>query len=949
MLIGVLPAIPPQSSAHAASSYLADENGQTEITVDVEDEFQVVLYVIDITGVAGYECKITVSGPATPIDTAVHGDWFADGHTIFDGIYPVPADYHTAMLLSPLSISGSGAVVVFTLHADEEGSVAINVDSEYFLFGDKYAQVIEVDLPSTLYVTVGTGGGDSSSSSSSGGSAQEAETTEPPEEALDSYPCVALSVRTDGDFAEGDGAWISVYRDGHSDIYKPAPFEVYGLAENEEITVTADDYSSQGCIFQYWLIDGNQISESTWDFAFSSETPVITAVYDRDWRTLHIEQLGHDEYNWLVVDEVEEYFPYEGYPDENDEIPIEIGDDDNFAGWWLGDPSEGNFISGTSTQVTMQHRDQTLYAAYYVSLDVSSSPAGAQLDIDPAPGQYGYPAGQVVTLTAEATYAGETFHHWTVGGKTQPADMATMSYMLLHMYGTEAVAVYGVDHDYPADFPAKTLQEAIDDERVEQGDTIVVANGTYTGTGYRDLDFGGKAITLRSASGPDNCTIDCENVSGHRGFYFDGGEGPASVVEGFTITRGNVSDFGGGIYCEGSSPTIKNNKICFNEAADCGGGIYLESSELHIIGNTILGNMSGCDDGRDGGGIYAEFGQAGAMHEIIDNTIVNNVGFSAHGGGLRLYNLTGKRVDIKGNDIQFNRANTGAGISIEVGSAECFITGNVIADNSAYPSEDELPTPAQGAGIQAVGRLHLAANTVYANTAYAEDGTGGGIDFFWSGSAFRRTTIEDCIIWGNSAAFGEQIYADDHTRAWITYSDVHEGAAGGIKWGGSHSYFCATSNMDSDPLVKSRGSLNTNGTTDLSDDVVVLGDFHLNSMYGRWDPATEAYVYTDTVKSPCIDTGNPASSYSDEPQPNFGRVNMGAYGNTAEASKSGWNIPGDANDDCRVNILDLIFIRNKLNQPVTTGDNWKADVNEDMRINILDLIYVRSKLNTQCQ
>jgi len=61
-----------------------------------------------------------------------------------------------------------------------------------------------------------------------------------------------------------------------------------------------------------------------------------------------------------------------------------------------------------------------------------------------------------------------------------------------------------------------------------------------------------------------------------------------------------------------------------------------------------------------------------------------------------------------------------------------------------------------------------------------------------------------------------------------------------------------------------------------------------------------------------------------------------------------WPIEGDANQDCRVNILDLIFIRNKLNQPVGTGDNWKADVNEDTRINILDLIFVRNKLNTQC-
>ena len=61
-----------------------------------------------------------------------------------------------------------------------------------------------------------------------------------------------------------------------------------------------------------------------------------------------------------------------------------------------------------------------------------------------------------------------------------------------------------------------------------------------------------------------------------------------------------------------------------------------------------------------------------------------------------------------------------------------------------------------------------------------------------------------------------------------------------------------------------------------------------------------------------------------------------------------WPIDGDANMDCRVNILDLIFIRNKLNQDPATGNNWQANVNGDTAINILDLIYVRNRLNTKC-
>jgi len=61
-----------------------------------------------------------------------------------------------------------------------------------------------------------------------------------------------------------------------------------------------------------------------------------------------------------------------------------------------------------------------------------------------------------------------------------------------------------------------------------------------------------------------------------------------------------------------------------------------------------------------------------------------------------------------------------------------------------------------------------------------------------------------------------------------------------------------------------------------------------------------------------------------------------------------WPIPGDANMSCKVDILDLIFIRNRLNQDVTSGDNWQADVNGDGRINILDLIYTRNRLNATC-
>ena len=62
-------------------------------------------------------------------------------------------------------------------------------------------------------------------------------------------------------------------------------------------------------------------------------------------------------------------------------------------------------------------------------------------------------------------------------------------------------------------------------------------------------------------------------------------------------------------------------------------------------------------------------------------------------------------------------------------------------------------------------------------------------------------------------------------------------------------------------------------------------DYHLKSEAGRWDPVSKSWII-DEETSPCIDAGDPDSSVGDEPVTNGDRINMGAYGGTAEASKS---------------------------------------------------------------
>jgi hypothetical protein len=88
-------------------------------------------------------------------------------------------------------------------------------------------------------------------------------------------------------------------------------------------------------------------------------------------------------------------------------------------------------------------------------------------------------------------------------------------------------------------------------------------------------------------------------------------------------------------------------------------------------------------------------------------------------------------------------------------------------------------------------------------------------------------------------------------------------------------------------------------------------DYHLKSQAGRWDPVSQNWV-PDANTSPCIDGGDISSPIGDEPFPNGGIINMGAYGGTAEASKSYFGGPvceiivaGDVNGDCKVNFLDF--------------------------------------------
>jgi PKD repeat protein len=85
---------------------------------------------------------------------------------------------------------------------------------------------------------------------------------------------------------------------------------------------------------------------------------------------------------------------------------------------------------------------------------------------------------------------------------------------------------------------------------------------------------------------------------------------------------------------------------------------------------------------------------------------------------------------------------------------------------------------------------------------------------------------------------------------------------------------------------------NANSTTDIYANPLFVDqknhNYHLKSKAGHWNGISWV---NDSVSSPCIDAGYPLSDYSNEPEPNGDRINIGRFGNTRYASKSGLNIP----------------------------------------------------------
>ncbi|MHC4698314.1 MAG: right-handed parallel beta-helix repeat-containing protein, partial [Planctomycetota bacterium] len=396
-----------------------------------------------------------------------------------------------------------------------------------------------------------------------------------------------------------------------------------------------------------------------------------------------------------------------------------------------------------------------------------------------------------------------------------------------------------------------TIQEGINAAVNEE--EVVVCNGTYTGSNNRNLDFGGKAITVRSRNGPDNCIINLQSAG--RAFHFHSGETATSVVEGFTITSGAVDSgspgngFGGAILANASSPTIKNC-IINNNDADYGGGISCVSGSNLTISDCRISNNTAA---YDGGGMCC-YSSSAAM---ADCTVTGNMAatYYSYGGGIY---WEGGELSMANCTISDNRATFGGGLFYD-GDANGSVTNCTIAGNTARDS---------GGGMVCRDNSHVTITNVRIseNSALGYSGeylgVGGGIACISSNPAITNSTIA-----GNTALFGgaikcvsssptitncilgsnapDEIHIDSGTPV-VTYSDVTGGWAG-------------VGNIDEDPCFADHDG--PDDDLDTWED----NDWSLGSA------------------SPCIDEGD-------------NTVDMGAYEHIPDCNENG--IPDPCDTDC---------------------------------------------------
>ncbi len=316
----------------------------------------------------------------------------------------------------------------------------------------------------------------------------------------------------------------------------------------------------------------------------------------------------------------------------------------------------------------------------------------------------------------------------------------------------------------------KTIQAGIN--AASTGYTVLVADGTYSGTNNYSITFSGKAITLKSANGPNACIID--GLGSNRVFYlYYTYETPSTVIDGFTVKNGYYSSSNGaGMYCYYSAPTVKNcifdtNKV--GSSSYSGGGIYYYYSDAY--GSPVLENCTFVNNEAGyGAGICCY--NAGVI--IKDCTFTTNKAYY-RGGGIYAYRSSSSysytptitNCMFYGNEQTYASTTTSYG-----GGAILFY-----ASSSTYTMSPEVTNCAfygNTAGYSG-GAIHCYqySSPVFVNCTITNNSHTGSTSSYKKGGglyiySYAYPVLKNSIIRGNTAYYGYDAYFYNTTYSTLT-------------------------------------------------------------------------------------------------------------------------------------------------------------------------------------
>ena len=232
------------------------------------------------------------------------------------------------------------------------------------------------------------------------------------------------------------------------------------------------------------------------------------------------------------------------------------------------------------------------------------------------------------------------------------SDRASSEYSPALLGGTWYVATTGNDANscLSTDSPCGTINGAMG--KAAEGDTIMVAAGTYPGTGIAVVSIN-KSITL---SGGWNAGFTTQNgmstIDGQGARWGIITSGNPVVIDRFKIQNGYAQldlGFGAGIINSGTL-TLRNSIVSDNVSDSRGGGIFNQQSTLVIENTIISNNLAGAAScgGGGGGGID----NVGGDVTLNNSTVSGNTVQCYQGAGI--YNSSGGSVTLNGSTVSGN-------------------------------------------------------------------------------------------------------------------------------------------------------------------------------------------------------------------------------------------------------------------------------------------------------